>query len=65
MVAAKTTGNYDLKAVTKFFDSINDALSTDEDEGGYLDIGGPLALLMQSTGCTLKEGPRPSATVPP
>ena len=56
MVAAKKTGNYDLKALTEFFDSIDEALCTDADEGGYSDISGPLALLMEATGCTLREG---------
>ena len=56
MVAAKATGNYDLKAVTQFLESIDEALCTDPDEGGYSDIAGPLNMLMEVTGCTLKEG---------
>ena len=56
MVAAKATGNYDLKAVTKFYDAMDAMLPEAPEDGGYSDIAGPLALLMEATGCTVKEG---------
>ena len=48
------TGNYDLKALKGFLDAMSNEL-TDFD-GEYRDIANSLQLLMESTGCTLKEG---------
>jgi len=57
MVAAKATGNWDLKAVSDFIVAVCDEIDDMPDKGGQdADIAGPLHLLMQTTGCTLKEG---------
>ncbi|MBP5510511.1 MAG: hypothetical protein J6Z49_06300 [Kiritimatiellae bacterium] len=56
LVEAKATGNWDAKAINKFFDDLNTELYRDPDAGGkYSDIAMPIEQLMESTGCTLKE----------
>lgn len=57
MVAAKATGNWDRKAVIDFIGAVCDEIDLFPGDGGkYFEIAGPLNLLMQTTGCTLKEG---------
>ena len=57
MVKAGAAGNYDRKAIQDFLFDLDAEMSLLPEEGGkYVDIKGPLSLLMNSTGCTLKEG---------
>ena len=50
------TGNFDLKAVTDFLNDISDQLRLHPNKGGkYFDINGQMKILMNATGCSLKE----------
>ena len=71
MVAARATGNWDVKAVNKFFDDTDAEIRLEPEDGGkYIDIMGPIGLLMEAAGCTLKEaaasirGGKPIPTAP-